>query len=138
MRIGMLLGHTFCLLKVSLLGLAGLWAFLCLCEGQFGNIYWNFKCTYSWASNCILGFYSADKHGHRCKDSCRRPKQWKWPWIVDWWNKVWFIPIISYHMVTGGKCVNDIYVFNIMKHTRYGPECIVQTHLLREKKAVQR
>lgn len=37
-----------------------------------------------------------------------------------------------------GKYANDIYVFNIMKHTRYEPECIVQTHLLREKKAVRR
>lgn len=77
-------------------------------KDNFGNTYWNFKCTYSLASNCILRLYSANKHGHICKDSCRRPKQLKWPWIVDWWNKVWFIPIISYHMVTGRKYANDI------------------------------
>lgn len=38
-------------------------------------------------------------------------------------------------MVTGGKYANDVYVFTIMKQTRYGTECIVQTYLLREKKS---
>lgn len=38
-------------------------------------------------------------------------------------------------MVTGGKYANDVYVFTIMKQTRYGTEYIVQTYLLREKKS---
>lgn len=76
-------GHTFRLLKICILdklasedGSAFLW----LCKGQLGNIYWNFKCIYSLASNCSLRlFFSIDKYGHICQDSHRKPQRPKWP-----------------------------------------------------------